>query len=119
MTDYEVEFPATNDAHLAVSALPHTNKHQWLIDEVTTDFLSCLASVPNNKWRDALIRVPYEGLVGARTAPKILVECGGLKATEKLLLANKAIIDWMAIMKKKNSKANSSNGKFHWYQPST
>ena len=25
----------------------------------------------------------------------------------------------MAIIKKKNSKANSSNGKFVWYQPST
>ena len=64
-----------------------------------------------------MILVPYKGLDGQRIAPTILVECGGVKENSKLLLANKVVIDWMAVMKKESaniSKKNSCNGKFQW-----
>ena len=59
---------------MAASSLPHSPKHQYLIDEVTSDFLSTLSDVPNNKWLDALLLVPHTGLNGERLVPKLLVD---------------------------------------------
>ena len=112
---YEEENITNGDARLAIAALPHTERHQWLIDEVTNDFLSCLAKMPSDKWKDALVPVPRKGLQGEKTGPKILVELGGRKTLVKVQLANKALIDWMSLMKKKNCRP----GKVEWYQPST
>ena len=71
--------------------------------------------MPNDKWKDALIAVPRKGLTGEKKGPKILVELGGRKNLVKVQLANKALIDWMSLMKKKNCRP----GKVDWYQPST
>ena len=54
---------------------------------------------------------------GETSAPRILVQLGGEKNSQKLLLANKAIIDWMGTMKKKSG--NGKSVKCEWYQPST
>ena len=113
--ELEISKPTTGDARLAIAALPHTERHQWLIDEVTNDFLTSLQKMPNNKWTDSLVSIPRKGVGGEKTAPKILVGIGGTKNTTKIMLANKALIDWMSVCKKKNCKL----GKVEWYQPST
>ena len=85
LLDALVLFEDTNipssDSILAPSALPHTNRHEWLIDEVTTSFLDALAAVPDKKWRDALLPVPFKGMNGEKTGPKILVDVGGIKVS--------------------------------------
>ena len=98
---YEEKNTTLGDAHLVITALPHTERHQWLIDEVTNDFLLALSAMPNFKWRDALVPVPRKGLSGEKTGPKILVDLGGEKNITKVQLANKALIDWMSAMKKR------------------
>ena len=47
--------------------------------------------------------------------PKLLINFDDEKMPEKVQIANKALIDWMAEMQKKSK--NSSD--FPWYQPST
>ena len=104
------------DAILAGDCLAHTKKHEWLIGEVVDDFLDSLASIPDSKWTNMLELVPFEGLTGRISAPKILVFVGGMKSILKCQIANKALIDWQAITAKKTS-ARISN--FKWYQPVT
>ena len=112
---HEVDHPAKNDSALASNALPHSVRHQFLIDAVTQDFLAALYNVPKEKWRKLLQAVPH-GVGGRRTmAPKLFVILGGEKTPEKVQIANKALIDWMAVMRKK-----CQNGAaVPWYQPST
>ena len=104
------------DAILAGDCLSHSKRHEWLIGEVVDDFLNCLASLPNSKWTNMLQLVPFEGLTGEISAPKILVFIGGTRSTLKCQMANKALIDWQAITGKKTSARNTS---FNWYQPVT
>ena len=113
VTQHELDHKRNNDSVLATSALPHTKKHQYLIDKVTNDFLSALANVPGDKWSPALVPVQYKSVNGKKKAPKILVSIGGKKTPAKVALANKALIDWMSTMRKKGG------GKCIWYQPST
>ena len=89
-------------------------RHQFLIDEVTNDFCTSLSKFPDNKWTLALTPVEHRCVTGKKMYPKILVDVGGLKTPSKVMLLNKALIDWMAVCKKK-----SSNKKCQWYQPST
>ena len=56
----------------------------------------------------------HKGVTGKKKYPRILVEVGGLKTPSKIMLLNKALIDWMAVCNKKKAAA-----KCHWYQPST
>ena len=111
----ESTFVPTDDSRLALASLPHTQRHEYLIDKVTNDFLTALANVPNNKWGDLLQPVRYKTFGGKTSHPKILVLCGGDKSPSKIMICNKALVDWMAVMKKKSS----SDGKCQWYQPST
>lgn len=85
-----------------------------MIDEVTNDFIACLSTFPKSKWRNALLPVTHQGLDGEKKVPVLLVSLGGAKNIEKVKVANKAFIDWMAITKKK-----SKHTKCQWYQPST
>ena len=112
---HEEENPPRDDSALASNALPHSIRHQFLIDSVTQDFLTALFNVPNKKWTALLQAVPH--VVGARRkmAPKLFVVLGGEKTPEKVQIANKALIDWMAVMRKKAGKSV----KVPWYQPST
>ena len=68
------------------------------------DFLTALINFPSNKWCDGLKSVNYTGLNGKEKGPKILVQMVGVKDNTQLMLANKAIIDWMAVMKNKSCK---------------
>ena len=104
----------TDDSRLAAASLPHTIRHQYLIDEVTSDFITALSKFPDNKWKSALNPVEHKGVTGKKSYPRILVEVGGLKTPSKIMLLNKALIDWMAVCKKKSAAA-----KCPWYQPST
>ena len=70
------------------------------------DFLECLSQSPNGKWAEMLKLVPYEGMHGRDSDPKILVCVGGTKSTLKCQLANKALIDWQATTVKKTGKKN-------------
>ena len=47
--------------------------------------------------------VPFKGLTGHISVPKILVFVGEMKSTLKYQIANKALIDWQAITTKKIS----------------
>ena len=47
--------------------------------------------------------VPFEGLNGRSSGPKILVLIGGMKSMLKCQLANKALIDWQVVTVKKAS----------------
>lgn len=111
---HEAIFAPTDDSRLALAALPHTQQHEYLIDAVTNDFLLCLANVPNSKWTEALKPVKFKTFGKKVRHPKILVDIGGEKTPTKVMIANKALIDWMASMKKK-----SPGSKCIWYQPST
>lgn len=111
---HESIFMPTDDSRLAIAALPHTQQHEYLIDAVTNDFLLCLANVPNLKWTEALKPVKFKTFGKKTSHPKILVDIGGEKTHTKIMIANKALIDWMASMKKK-----SPGAKCIWYQPST
>ena len=91
---------ATYNSLLAHSTLPHSTSHQWSIDEVTHNFLTALIIFPDNKWNDALKHITYTGLNDEDKGTKILVQIEGPKDNTKLMLANKAIIDWIAVMKK-------------------
>ena len=71
--------PPTDDSILVAASLPHTIRHQYLIDEVTGDFITALSKFPNNKWKRALNPVEHKGVTGKRNYPRILVEVGGLK----------------------------------------
>ena len=112
---HEEENPPSDDSALAVNALPHSIRHQFLIDAVTQDFLTALFNTPNKKWTALLQPTPH--VVGARRkmAPKLFVLLGGEKTPEKVQIANKALIDWMAVMRKKQTRSV----KIPWYQPST
>ena len=44
------------------AAFPNARNYLWLIDMVTTDLLSALSDVPNNKYLDAIQVVPHVGL---------------------------------------------------------
>ena len=66
--------------------------------------MKCLSQSPNGKWAEMLKLVPYEGMHGRDSAPKILVCVGGTKSTLKCQLANKALIDWQATTVKKTGK---------------
>ena len=114
ITKHEAIFIPTDDSLLAVAALPHTQQHEYLIDSVTNDFLQTLANVPNSKWTEALKPVKFKTFGKKTRHPKILVDIGGEKNPTKVMIANKALIDWMAAMKKK-----SAGAKCIWYQPST
>ena len=107
--------PVLSDAYLAAAALPHSIAHQYTIDWVTKDFIDALASCPEDKWQALLEPVEYMSMTGMTHAPKILVDLGGTKSTAKLMLANKSVIDWMAVIRKKPAKGQ----KCPWYQPST
>ena len=113
---HEAIFDPTNDSRLALAALPHTQRHEYLIDSVTNDFLSALANVPNDKWTDALCLVSFRTFGKKKTHPRILVEAGGEKNPSKVMLVNKALIKWMAVMRK---KASPKDKMCQWYQPST
>ena len=114
ITKHESIFIPTDDSRLAIAALPHTQQHEYLIDTVTNDFLLCLANVPNSKWSDALKPVKFKTFGNKASHPRILVDIGGAKTHTKIMIANKALIDWMSSMKKK-----SPGAKCIWYQPST
>jgi len=60
--------------------------------------------------------VPFEGLTGKISAPKILVFIGGERSMLKCQMANKALIDWQAVTAKKSTAKNTN---FVWYQPVT
>ena len=111
---HESIFVPTDDSRLAIAALPHTQQYEYLIDAVTNYFLLCLANVPNSKWTEALKPVKFKTFGKKTSHPKILVDIGGKKTPTKVMIANKALIDWMASMKKK-----SPGSKCIWYQPST
>ena len=51
---HEEENPPSNDSALAINALPHSIRHQFLIDAVTQDFLAALYNVRNEKWTTLL-----------------------------------------------------------------
>ena len=104
----------TDDLRLAAASLPHTIRHQYLIDEVTNDFITSLSKFPDDKWGLALKPVEHRCVTGKKVYPKILVDVGGPKTPSKILLLNKALIDWMAVCKKK-----AHGAKCPWYQPST
>ena len=105
----------SGDAETAAAALPHTMRHQYLIDEVTQSFITTLHNVKNGKWKAAILPVTHRLHGKSKSAPKILVDLGGKKTPAKVQLANKALIDWMAVMKKKSNKPS----EVKWYQPST
>ena len=107
-------FAPTDDSRLALAALPHTQQHEYLIDAVTNNILLCLANVPNSKWTEALKPVKFKTFGKTVSHPKILVDIGGEKKTTKVMIANKALIDWMALMEKKSPVSKSI-----WYEPST
>ena len=105
---HEAIFAPTDDSRLALAALPHTQQHEYLIDTVTNDFLLCLANVPNSKWTEALKPVKFKTFGKKVRHPKILVDIGGEKTPTKVMIANKALIDWMASMKKNRLVQNVS-----------
>ena len=115
MNEHEANNIPKNDTLLASGSLPHSRRHQWLIDDTTNDFLKCLGEVPNEKWTASLVPVPFGRPGGKKLAPKLLVELGGVTNPTKIMLANKALIDWLGVMKKKSKNP----GKCPWYQPST
>ena len=115
ITKHEEENRPVNDSLLATHALPHTIRHQFLIDSVTQDFLNALYNVPHEKWKSALQPIPHKLTGREKMAPKLLIDLGGEKIPEKIQIANKALIDWMAVMRKKSKNPPD----FPWYQPST
>ena len=93
-------FVPTDNSRLALASLPHTKQHEFLIKKVTNNFLSALANVPNGKWSDLLQPVKFKTLGGKITHPKNLALCGGGKTPTKVIICNKALINWMVVMKK-------------------
>ena len=89
ITDHEEQHPPANDAVLATHALPHTLRHQFLIDAVTQDFLNALYNVPQKKWHSLLEPVPHHLNGRRKMAPKLLVELGGEKIPEKVQIVKK------------------------------
>ena len=79
ITKHEEKFKPLDDSILATHALPHSIRHQYLIDAVTQDFLTALHNVPNGKWRDSLQPVPHKLTGRKKMAPKLLVDLGGEK----------------------------------------
>ena len=80
---------------------------------MTNDFVTSLSKFPDDKWKKALNPVEHKGVTGEKN-PGILIDIGGPKTPSKVMLLNKALIDWMAVCKKKSAAA-----KCPWYQPST
>ena len=115
ITQHKKNFKPSDDSLLASHALPHSIRHQYLIKAVTQDFLTALHNVPNGKWSGALQPVPHKLTSRKKMAPKLLVDLGGKKIPEKVHIANKALIDWMAVMRKRSKNPSD----FPWYQPST
>ena len=104
----------TGDSRLATVSLHHTLRHQFLIDKVINDFVTSLSRFPDNKWSLALKPAKHRCVTGKKVYPTILVDAGGLKIPSKIMLLNKALIDWMAVYKKK-----SHFTKYPLYQPFT
>ena len=78
------------------------------------------------KWAHLLKKVknPYynpiiNGRRGIQYVPLILVEMGGAPTPEKQALANKALVEWMVSVKKKNADKLDDTKVCPFYQPST
>ena len=130
---YNSSHTPENQSILAAKSLPHTSKHESLINSVLDDFVNCLSSYKDKKWANLLEHIPFDGPGTYTSAPKILIVLGGDKNGDKLQLANFSLIDWMAATKKKAKKKKTVAKKNKnetdedgcdidlcpWYQPST
>ena len=96
-------------------AEPHTVQHARHINVCVADFLTCLENHGQNAYDDLLRTVKHTYPDGEKKqAAKILVLLGGPKTTEKVQIANKAIVLWQRHTQKKKMTNN-----FVWYQPTT
>ena len=75
-----------NQSILAAKSLPHTSKHEGLINSVLEDYVQCLSSYKNNKLDHLLDYVPFDGPGTYDSVPRIFVVLGGKKDNNKLQL---------------------------------
>ena len=80
-------------------------RHEKLKCQVMRDFLACLGTYGNDKWTDLLQNVDFTVSDGTKEeVPMILVVCSGEPNNSKVGIANKALIDWNLVTKKKIGK---------------
>ena len=90
-------------------------RHEKLKCTVISDFCACLETYGNNKWKPMLKEVPFQITDGTiQDVPMILVVCSGEPNNTKVAVANKALIDWNLVTKKKVGKSGCE-----WYEPAT
>ena len=72
--EYNKRIVPDNQSILAAKSLPHTNKHEGLIDSVLEDYVKCLSSYKNNKWGHVLEYIPFDG-------PGSMIPCQGFSSS--------------------------------------
>ena len=103
-----------NDYDLVQVAVGCSANHHKLKFDVLNDCVNCLKTY-GGKWESFLVPTKVKLPNGEQTTVPLFVKVlAGKKNQARLELANKIIIDWQLVTKKKGD-----NPKLPWYQPST
>ena len=90
-------------------------KHEKLKCTVVADFCACLSTYGNDKWSNLLKEVPMMIADGTtQKVPLFFKLCLGEPDNTKVGIANKALIDWNIVTKKKIGQKGCE-----WYKPAT
>ena len=107
-------FDVQDTSAALVDPMACMKQHEKLKCAVIDNFCACLATY-GIKWQALLKNVPFQISNGTRTkVPLIFVVCSGPKTNTKIGIANKALINWNLVTKKKVRKTGCE-----WYKPVT
>ena len=97
-------FDVKDTSTALVDPMACMKQHEKLKCAVIDNFCACLATY-GIKWQALLKNVPFKISNGTRTkVPLIFVVCSGPKTNTKIGIANKALIDWNLVTKKKSGR---------------
>ena len=97
-------FDVQDTSAALVDPMSCMKQHEKLKCAVINDFCACLTTY-GIKWQPLLKEVPFQISDGTRTkVPLIFVVCSGKKNNTKIGIANKALIDWNLVTKKKSGR---------------
>ena len=102
---------------LATMAMGCTKRHNSLKCEVLRDYVDCLSTKPD-AWGMLLVPCKFIDIAGDEVEiPRIFSVLAGEVTNEKVAIANKSLVTWQAMTKKKSTSKQSQ--QLPWYQPVT
>ena len=106
-----------DNVDLATQAMGCTKSHNTLKCEVLRDYVDCLSTQPST-WAKLLTPIPFLDTSGTEIEiPRIFSDLAGEITSAKVAIANKSLITWQKMTKKKSTSKQSQ--QLPWYQPVT